>query len=104
MKSCIKLSGPSISEALDRLDTLLAGLNKGEGVETICGQKEIPIPVRIKGSTISAFKTGTTIIGDYDYVFEWYEKPTLDDVKELILIIDAALKPTGCRYTLTTTD
>lgn len=41
-------------------------------------------------------------LGDYDFFFEWFTKPTIDQLNNLIKKIDASLKPIGCRYTIIT--
>ena len=41
-------------------------------------------------------------LGDYDFFFEWFKKPTSEDLNGLIEKIDAELAPLGCRYTITT--
>jgi len=41
-------------------------------------------------------------LGEYDFVFEWSEKPNLDQVQELIEKIDEALAKVGVLYTITT--
>ena len=41
-------------------------------------------------------------MGEYDFVFDWFKKPTQDQITDLIQKIDQALKPLDCRYTLVT--
>lgn len=41
-------------------------------------------------------------LGDYDFFFEWTEKPTYKQINNLIETIDETLSPLGCLYTLTT--
>lgn len=41
-------------------------------------------------------------LGDYDFFFEWYEKPSMKQMTEFIEKIDEALAPLGCYYTITT--
>jgi hypothetical protein len=41
-------------------------------------------------------------LGEYDFFFEWFQKPTVDQIKELIEKIDEAVKPLGSLYTVTT--
>jgi hypothetical protein len=59
----------------------------------------ISIPVKRCHSIIS--KHGQKL-GEYDFFFEWYEEPEAFQLNELIRKIDAALKPLGCLYTITT--
>jgi len=46
-------------------------------------------------------KTGGSL-GEYDFYFEWFRKPTTAEVMELIKKIDTALTPLGVHYTITT--
>lgn len=41
-------------------------------------------------------------LGEYDFFFEWLEKPTPEHMNELVERIDEALAPLGCLYTITT--
>jgi hypothetical protein len=46
-------------------------------------------------------KSGESL-GEYDFYFEWFTKPTVAQVEDLIEKIDEALAPLGVKYTLTT--
>ena len=46
-------------------------------------------------------KTGERL-GEYDFFFEWFKNPTSQELNELIMKIDSALDPLGCKYTITT--
>ncbi len=46
-------------------------------------------------------KSGETL-GEYDFYFEWFKKPDMAQVEDLIERIDEALTPIGVKYTLTT--
>jgi hypothetical protein len=41
------------------------------------------------------------MLGEYDFYFEWYKKPSMDQVTDLIERIDEALMPLGVEYTIT---
>lgn len=41
-------------------------------------------------------------LGDYDFFFEWFTKPNMEQIELLIKRIDEALEPLGVNYTLTT--
>ena len=41
-------------------------------------------------------------LGEYDFFFEWFKKPTMDELNNLIKRIDKALAPLETRYTITT--
>jgi len=57
------------------------------------------IPVERCQTIIS--KSGVSL-GGYDFRFEWSEKPSLDQIEDLIKRIDVALAPLGVKYTITT--
>jgi hypothetical protein len=42
------------------------------------------------------------LLGDYDFFFEWFEKPTFKQLNNLIIAIDEALIPIGALYTIST--
>jgi hypothetical protein len=41
-------------------------------------------------------------LGEYDFFFEWFQKPTVDQINDLIEKIDEAVEPLGSLYTVTT--
>jgi hypothetical protein len=41
-------------------------------------------------------------LGDFDFFFEWFKKPNMNELNELIKKIDTALKPLGTKYSITT--
>jgi hypothetical protein len=41
-------------------------------------------------------------LGDYDFFFEWFKKPSSDELYDLRERIDNALSPLGCKYTIST--
>lgn len=45
---------------------------------------------------------GETLIGDYDFAFEWIKEPTEKVLRRLIFNIDEIFKDLDCRYTITT--
>ena len=46
-------------------------------------------------------KSGESL-GKYDFFYEWFQKPSISQVEDLMTKIDEALEGTGVRYTLTT--
>lgn len=46
-------------------------------------------------------KSGETL-GEYDFYFEWFKEPSMEQLRDLIKKIDETLKPLGVRYSLTT--
>jgi hypothetical protein len=102
LKSYIKLIGPSIDKGLDAMDGLLKNLNKrflyGETVSHIVGVVDPTFDLK----TGSLVRKGRETLGDDDYVIEWEQPPTSQQVRGLIRLIDESLVFTGCRYTITT--
>ena len=41
-------------------------------------------------------------LGEYDFFFEWFKEPNMDQLNALIERIDEALSPLGCTYKITT--
>ena len=128
MKSYVKIFGPPMGKAIEALrkvaietpevcimdsgiaaaldlsfsvtaDTSAAGvLDTMEGVQTFFGGSEEISEERC--DTIIS-KSGETL-GEYDFFFEWFQKPTVAMVEDLISKIDDALADVGVRYTITT--
>ncbi|MCW4035676.1 MAG: hypothetical protein NWE75_00625 [Candidatus Bathyarchaeota archaeon] len=102
MKSFIKLYGPSIDKGLDALDDLLKELGKryqyGDMVSHIISVVDPSIDLK----TGKLIRKGRESLGEEDFVVEWEQDPTFEQVKALIKHIDEALLYTGCRYTITT--
>jgi len=61
------------------------------------------LPTISKGKiSRSIILSGETMMGDFDFVFEWGKEPTEEDLRSLIFNIDEALSNLGCRYTIET--
>ncbi len=41
-------------------------------------------------------------LGEYDFFFEWFKKPDMEQLKALIKDIDETLEPLGIRYSIVT--
>jgi hypothetical protein len=41
-------------------------------------------------------------IGEYDFFFEWFKEPSLEQLYELVKKIDQTLSPLGVRYSIVT--
>ena len=41
-------------------------------------------------------------LGEYDFFFEWFTDPTMDQINNLLEKIDETLTPLGCKYTIIT--
>ncbi len=42
------------------------------------------------------------MLGEYDFFFEWFKDPTVEDYEKLLSAIDDTLSPLGCKYSVTT--
>jgi len=104
LKSYIKLYGPSIDKGIDALDELLKELSKryqyGDMVSHIVSVVDPAIDLR----TGKLIRGGRENLGEYDFVLEWEQEPSFEQVRGLVRQIDEALLYTGCRYTITTKD
>jgi hypothetical protein len=114
LKSYIKLFGPPILDALKALEKL--------AVETpeVCIMNtfiELEATNFVNPRYVQEYFHGYTppekrcdhivsrsgeSLGEYDFYFEWFIEPNQEHLRMLIGKIDAALKPTGIRYTITT--
>ena len=115
MKSYVRVYGPPLLKAIRTLEKIAVNMsevcitdpmiessrpqfNSQEGImnyfSTIGG-----IPEKRCGTIIS--KSGIKI-GDFDFVFEWFKEPKMEQVNMLIERIDEALAPLGVKYTITT--
>ena len=87
LESKIKIYGPPIDKAIDKLRKLAKDL-----------------PTISEGNlSRSIIPSGETIMGDFDFVFHWAKDPDEKQLRELISRIDGALNGIGCRFTITTT-
>jgi len=102
VRSYIKLYGPSIDRGIDALDELLKELSKryqyGDMVSHIISVVDPSLDLR----TGKLIRGGRESLGDHDFVVEWEQEPTFEQVRGLVKQIDEALFYTGCRYTITT--
>ena len=128
MRSYIKIYGPPILEAIKELEKLAVGMPEVCIMDYVIARDLSPeIAKDIGGTTTQSSgvsvlgffmeRTGVVLpverhhniiskhgqkLGEYDFFFEWYEKPAISQLTELIRKIDDALKPLGCLYTITT--
>jgi len=121
MKSYVKVYGPPLLKAIKALekvaiglpevciwDTVIAyspqfssfgdeGYSYGDVSNYFAGVDEVS---EKRCSTIIS-KSGESL-GEHDFYFEWFKKPTIDELNNLIEKIDEALAPLGVKYSLTT--
>jgi hypothetical protein len=131
MKSYIKLYGPPISEAIKALRKVAVGfpevcmmdsaVGASLGINTFTGAGGVGtggMGAFDSPDSVQAFfggpdeiskercdsiisKSGESV-GEYDFYFEWFKKPNVNQIEDLISKIDEALAPVGVRYTMTT--
>lgn len=127
MRSYIKIYGPPVLEAIKKLEKLAVDMPEVSIMDYVIAQdispsvaKELDVSKVTEGGSISGFfleRTGIVLpvkrchsiiskhgqkLGEYDFFFEWYEKPKGSQLNDLIGKIDDALKPLGCLYAITT--
>ena len=128
MRSYIKIYGPPILEAIRELERIAIDMPEVCIMDYVIAHdisksiaKELDVSeVSAEGGSVPGFfmeRTGVVIpverhhnifskhgqkLGEYDFFFEWFERPEIHQLDELIRKIDAALKPLGCLYTITT--
>ncbi len=116
MKTYVKIYGPPLLgaiKALEKLsvdmpqvciyDTVIASsdveTNDMEGIIHYFASVGSEVPRERCDKIVS--KSGESL-GEYDFFFEWFKKPTMKDINDLIEKVDETLEPLGVRYTLTT--
>jgi hypothetical protein len=127
MKSYIKIYGPPLSKAIAELekiaidmpevcvmDTVISSEIHPSVAEDVGGQVErwdytvsnyyfrrtgVRVPIERCRSLIS--RSGESL-GEYDFYYEWFKRPSVQQVQDLIERIDEALEPLGVMYTITT--
>jgi hypothetical protein len=119
--SYVKIYGPPIFKAIKELekvavdmpevcimDTVIAGVPNYTDVFSDPDYTQRYFSVSDLPTEISVERCGKIIsesgekLGEYDFFFEWFTEPTMEQVNVLLEKIDEALAPLGCRYTITT--
>jgi hypothetical protein len=125
MKSYVKVIGPPVAKTIKALEKIavdmpevcimstpieaslgIAGIGFGtsgvaffESSDGINSYFEAEISEERCNTIIS--KSGETL-GEYDFYFEWFKTPKMDELMILIEKIDEAVTKTGAKYTITT--
>ena len=114
LKSYIKIYGPPVLKAIKALEMIAVDLPEVCIMDTSIAVRR----ARPRDEDVSAYFGGLSVIkaercsniisksseslGEYDFFYEWFVKPSMDQLNDLIDKIDATLKPLGCMYTITT--
>ena len=123
MISYIKLYGPPVYDAIKALEKIAIDVPNVCIMDTMMQTQAPDYNERIVGTSLiqgGAYnyfmelgniskerceniisKSGEKL-GDHDFFFEWFKKPNMNELNELIKKIDNALKPLGTQYTITT--
>ncbi|MCW4049871.1 MAG: hypothetical protein NWE89_09055 [Candidatus Bathyarchaeota archaeon] len=127
MKSYVKIYGPPMMKALKTLQKIAIGMPEVCIMDTTIEAASIPTAGPSMGGPgfaldspeevmtfftdvgdISEERCDTIIsksgesVGEFDFYFEWFQKPNMAQIENLINKIDEALEPIGVKYTLTT--
>ena len=102
MKSYLKLYGPSIDKGIEALDRKFNEIKQHHPYGDVIYHAISIIVPSYDMETEQLVREGREELGDYDFVVEWKQDPTIEQVRGLIRQVDEALMYTGCRYTITT--
>jgi len=112
--SYVKIYGPPVLKAIKALEAVAVDLSKATGVKF--SHKCLPYPTRMQSNTrdfeqylknmermyvdcyepVKLISDSHQMLGEYDFLFEWAEKPTMDKIEGLVEKIDGALEDLGC--------
>jgi hypothetical protein len=97
MKSCLKLYGPKISDALTALEEMVEEIRE----DTTMSRVVVITDPSMDLMTEQMIEDGVETLGEYDFVIEWRVPPPPKSLRKLIKKIDTVLASSGCRYTIT---
>jgi hypothetical protein len=119
-KTYVRIYGPPLLKAIKALEGVAVDMSKATEVKF--SHKCVPYPTRLQSdkrdwnnylknlqSTYTdcyepqkIISDASMTLGEYDFMFEWTEKPTMKKIQGLIEQIDGALGDLGVHYSLTT--
>jgi hypothetical protein len=123
MKSFIKIYGPPIAKAIKALEKIaidmpevcIMNINLADYTGIAGYPHDSPVSglgdiMRYFGGVgvISEERCDTIISksgespGEYDFYFEWFKKPSTEELNDLIEKIDKTMEKVGTKYTITT--
>ncbi|MBD3171154.1 hypothetical protein GF326_01650 [Candidatus Bathyarchaeota archaeon] len=120
VKSYVRIYGPPLLKAIRKLEGVAVDLSNKTEIKF--SHKCVPYPTRLQSDKNDwnsylqnlqktykdcyepekIISEASMTLGDYDFMFEWSSKPTLQQIEELIDQVDKALGEVGVLYTLTT--
>jgi hypothetical protein len=116
-RSYLKIIGPPVLKALKELEKMSIEIAEVCIMDTILDAKESiawdPDVAdgyfsAIPGAKITRERCGNIIskssemLGEYDFFFEWFADPSVEQLNLLIERIDETLQPLGVKYTIET--
>ncbi|HUV34231.1 MAG TPA: hypothetical protein VMW22_04825 [Candidatus Desulfaltia sp.] len=119
-KTYVRVYGPPLLKAIKALEGVAVEMSKATEVKF--SHKCVPYPTRtqtdkrdwdnyLKGLSQTytdcyepqkIISDASMTLGDYDFVFEWSDKPSMKKVQDLIEKVDKSLTGLGVHYTMTT--
>lgn len=115
MKTYVKIYGPPIVEALKALEDVAREFaKKHPGIKYFhyLSAYRTAVPpfkpiedvteLRVIDFEDKLLSKSGWSLGEYDFYFEWERKPTFEELKELIGLIDKALAKVNCEYIVVT--
>lgn len=119
-RSYVRIYGPPMLKAINALEAVAVEMSKA--IDIRFSHKCLPYPratqaetrdwqrylQRMKNTYVKCYEPvrliseAHTMLGDYDFFFEWSEEPTMEQLENLVGKIDEELKGLGCNYTITT--
>lgn len=119
-KTYVRIFGPPLLKAIKALEGVAVDMSKA--IEIKFSHKCVPYPTRLQSdkrdwdsylkNLQNTYKDcyepqkiisdASMTLGEYDFVFEWTEKPSMKKILGLIENIDGALGDLGVHYSLTT--
>ena len=114
MKTYIKVIGPPILKSIKALEKIAVDMPQVCIMDTMIESGGSPVAdpdswssyLDINPSMITRERCDNLIsksgesVGEYDFYFEWFKEPTLDELNKLIGKIDEVLAAVGSRYTI----
>jgi hypothetical protein len=119
-KTYVRIFGPPLLKAIKALEGVAVDMSKA--IEIKFSHKCVPYPTRLQSDKRDwdsylknlqntytdcyepqkIISDASMTLGEYDFVFEWTEKPSMKKILGLIENIDGALGDLGVHYSLTT--
>lgn len=115
MKSYVRIYGPPLLKAMRALEKLAISTSEvcimDSMIESAAPQFNTQEGIMNYFSSVGGIpeqRCGTILaksgikLGDYDFVFDWFKEPKIEQINMLIEQIDEALAPLGVQYTIST--